>query len=107
MYLGEIVEIAPSASLYENPLHPYTRSLISSIQVADPIIEAARQRVQLKGDISNQLSYQAEYGAARCKLLPRCPYATEECYSREPKLIEYEHGHFAVCAKASANRTVS
>jgi oligopeptide/dipeptide ABC transporter ATP-binding protein len=101
MYLGKIVEIAPSESLYENPLHPYTRSLISSIQVADPIIEASRQRVRLKGDISNQLSYQPELGVGKCKLLPRCPYVTEACYTCEAELVEYERGHFSSCAAAS------
>jgi peptide/nickel transport system ATP-binding protein/oligopeptide transport system ATP-binding protein len=93
MYLGEIVEIAPSDRLYEFPLHPYTRSLISSIQVADPIVEAGRRRIRLTGDIPNPM----DVAGVGCKFFSRCPSARPECAAAKPELREVAPGHFASC----------
>ena len=95
MYLGEIVEIAPAGSLYEHPMHPYTRSLISSIQVADPKAEAARKRIHMKGDLPNLLGL-SEQG---CRFQDRCPCAGPACATCAPKLTEVAPGHFAACTQ--------
>ena len=93
MYLGEVVEIAPSDRLYESPLHPYTRSLISSIQVADPIVEASRRRIRLTGDIPNPM----DVAGVGCKFRSRCPNARLGCAAATPELHEIAPGHFAAC----------
>lgn len=93
MYLGEIVEIAPSERLYESPLHPYTQSLLSAIQVPDPIVEAARERIHLTGDVPNPI----DVSAVGCKFSSRCPYAKPECASRKMVLKEVAPGHFTSC----------
>ena len=95
MYLGEIVEIAPSEKLYEDFRHPYTRSLLSAIQIPDPDIEAKRERIKLEGEI-NSLINPTETG---CKFEPRCPYATSECKTHKHVLNEVSPGHFTACQK--------
>ena len=97
MYLGEIVEIAPAGRLYEHPMHPYTRSLISSIQVADPKAEAARKRIRMKGDMPNLLSV----NTAGCRFYDRCPCAEPACLTCQPTLAEVAPGHYAACAKGT------
>lgn len=90
MYLGNIVEIADRAALYEHALHPYTRALLSAIPV--PKVGAKRERNILTGDIPSP--YRPPEG---CKFHTRCPYAKEQCRRERPALIEKEPGHMVSC----------
>ena len=94
MYLGHIVEIAPSEELYENPLHPYTQALLSAVPIPDPRIEATRKRTLVKGEIPSPLN-----PPAGCVFHPRCPLMTEECRAAMPALREVTPGHWAACIK--------
>ncbi len=89
MYLGEIVEIATRGDLYRNPIHPYTRSLLSAIPVPDPIVEAEREHVLLEGEVPSPFN-----PPSGCKFHPRCPTAQfPRCREEKPKLVEIEGGH--------------
>ncbi len=97
MYLGEIVEIAPSHRLYDAPQHPYTRSLLSAIQVPDPILEAQRERIRLTGDIPNPINV----SPIGCKFRGRCPYAQPACAEKTYELKQVAEGHYAACTCGS------
>ncbi len=90
MYLGKIVEFAPSGELYKNPLHPYTRILISSVPVADP--EKKRKMTVLKGDVPSPIN-----PPSGCSFHPRCPIAVEKCGSVTPELRDAGGGHLVSC----------
>ena len=90
MYLGKIVELAPSASLYRAPAHPYTRALLNSIPIADP--EARRDAEPMAGEIPSPMNV-----PSGCRFRTRCPFATELCASTEPKLAAVGESHFAAC----------
>jgi oligopeptide/dipeptide ABC transporter ATP-binding protein len=94
MYLGEIVEIATRADLYRNPLHPYTRSLLSAIPVPDPEVEDQRERVILEGEVPSPVN-----PPSGCKFHPRCPIADfPRCRQEKPVLMEMEGGnHWVAC----------
>ena len=94
MYLGHIVEIAPSEELYENPLHPYTQALLSAVPIPDPRIEATRKRTLVMGEIPSPLN-----PPVGCVFHPRCPLMTEECRAAMPELREVTPGHWAACIK--------
>jgi len=90
MYLGKIVELAASADLYNRPLHPYTKILISAIPVADP--GRTSQRLRTGGDVPSPID-----PPAGCAFHPRCDRSTDVCRSAVPALIEREKGHFVAC----------
>jgi oligopeptide transport system ATP-binding protein len=90
MYLGKIVETAPSGSIYANPQHPYTRALLSSIPIADP--RGGLNRIPLKGDIPNPAD-----PPSGCTFRTRCPLAASICTEAAPELLEVGPGHFAAC----------
>ncbi|MBE5915682.1 MAG: ATP-binding cassette domain-containing protein [Pseudobutyrivibrio ruminis] len=91
MYLGQLVETAPSRELFLRPLHPYTKALLSAIPSID--LDHPMQRVQLKGEITSAIN-----PAPGCRFAARCPYACDKC--KEPQeLIEVEKGHFVSCCR--------
>ncbi|HEX3032247.1 MAG TPA: ABC transporter ATP-binding protein, partial [Bacillota bacterium] len=92
MYLGQIVELAESFELYENPLHPYTRGLMEAIPIADPVEAAKRERVALTGDVAGAID-----PGPGCRFAPRCAQATEQCRTQQPEYREVSPGHFAAC----------
>ena len=90
MYLGQLIEKAPSVPLFDNPVHPYTKALLSAIPV--PSLRKKRQRVMLTGEISSPINPKPG-----CRFAVRCPYATDRCRTEEPKLVEIEKDHFVAC----------
>ena len=92
MYLGKIVEMADADEIYEHPLHPYSKALISAVPIPDPNIARANQRIPLGGDIPSPLN-----APSGCPFRTRCPYATEECAQAMPEFREVSKGHFVAC----------
>ena len=93
MYLGKLVEYAPTERLFENPLHPYTESLLSAVPVADP--EVRIERIPLEGEIPNPAN-----PPSGCYFQTRCRYCTEKCKECAPEYRELEPGHFVACHRA-------
>ena len=98
MYLGKIVEMGPTEEVYENPLHPYTQALLSAVPVPDPMVEATRQRIILRGDVPSPAR-----PPVGCNFNTRCPVAVEGiCFQEpDPPLIEITPGHFAACHRVT------
>lgn len=92
MYLGKLVELADSYELIFHSVHPYTRSLISAIPIADPKTARANKRIVLEGDVPSPLN-----PPSGCRFRTRCPYATEKCAAEIPEWREVSKGHFAAC----------
>ena len=94
MYLGRIVEITDARALYENPLHPYTRALLSAVPVADPFVEEKRERIILGGEVPSPLN-----PPSGCHFHPRCALASLECSQTVPQLRDVGGGHEVACIK--------
>jgi oligopeptide/dipeptide ABC transporter ATP-binding protein len=92
MYLGRIAEVADRAKLYEEPLHPYTRALLSAVPIPDPKLEAHRERTVLRGEVPSPLR-----PPSGCVFHPRCPMAESRCSAEIPALREIKPGHWAAC----------
>ena len=93
MYLGKIVELATANELYENPLHPYTQSLLSAVPVPDPVREKKAHRIILTGDVPSPAN-----PPPGCNFNTRCPVRFGLCYQEpDPPLIESSPGHFVAC----------
>lgn len=92
MYLGCLVELGESYELNRNPIHPYTKTLLSAVPVPDPEKSRNRQRIMLEGDIPSPIN-----PPSGCRFHTRCPYATERCSQEMPQFKEHEPGHWAAC----------
>ena len=92
MYLGRVMEIAPSDEIYERPLHPYTKTLLSAVPIADPAAERERTFTALQGEVPSVLDR-----PKGCPFSNRCPHATERCCSETPELRDCGNGHTAAC----------
>ncbi len=92
MYLGHIMELADSEELYVNPIHPYTKALLSAIPIPDPELQRNRQRIMLEGDVPSPINPKEG-----CRFVDRCPYAKEICRTTTPQLTEKTENHFAAC----------
>ena len=92
MYLGKMVELADADEIYNHPLHPYSKALISAVPIPDPNIARANQRIPLGGDIPSPLN-----APSGCPFRTRCPYASEECAASMPEFKEVQSGHYVAC----------
>ena len=92
MYLGKMVELADAGEIYDHPMHPYSKSLLSAVPVPDPKIARANQRIVLTGDIPSPLN-----APSGCPFRTRCAYATEQCAAEMPEFKEVKPGHFVAC----------
>jgi oligopeptide transport system ATP-binding protein len=90
MYLGQMVELAPSRELYQQPYHPYTESLLAAVPVADPLLK--KKRVKLSGDVPSPIN-----PPANCRFHPRCNYRRQVCTDKSPVLREMSKGHSVAC----------
>ncbi len=90
MYLGKIVEISSREQLFRNPLHPYTKALMSAIPIPDPAVK--RERIILQGDVPSPLN-----PPKGCRFHPRCPVVMDICSQEEPPLVDIADGHMAAC----------
>jgi oligopeptide transport system ATP-binding protein len=92
MYLGKMVELADADEIYNNPLHPYSKSLISAVPVPDPKIARANKRIVLSGDIPSPLN-----APSGCPFRTRCAYCKGDCAESMPEFKEVSKGHFVAC----------
>ena len=96
MYLGKLVEVAEAKTIYDDPLMPYTKALISAVPIPDPKVEATRQRIVLEGDVPSPIN-----PPAGCRFHTRCPYVIDACKKVVPPLVEIKPDHFAACIRIS------
>ncbi len=100
MYLGHLVELAMSETLFAEPLHPYTDALLAAVPVPDPVSEAKRPHFVVPGEIPSPLN-----PPKGCVFHPRCPLMSDECTAQVPPLIEEQPGHYAACIHVEQART--
>ncbi|MDI6856795.1 MAG: dipeptide ABC transporter ATP-binding protein [Dehalococcoidia bacterium] len=92
MYLGKLMELSDRVELYENPLHPYTKALLSAVPIPDPVVEAKRERIILSGDVPSPL-----FPPSGCVFHTRCPLVTTECREHVPVWRELSRDHWVAC----------
>ncbi|HEX7103194.1 MAG TPA: dipeptide ABC transporter ATP-binding protein [Nitrolancea sp.] len=92
MYLGKMMELADRNAIYDDPLHPYTKALLSAVPVPDPVIEKKRERIILTGDVPSPIN-----PPSGCHFHTRCPYAMEVCKKIEPRFVDQGGGHYVAC----------
>lgn len=92
MYLGHMMELAESEELYDNPLHPYTKALLSAIPIPNPDIQRNKKRIVLDGDVPSPINPKEG-----CRFVDRCSYAIDKCRQVTPTFEEHKPGHFAAC----------
>ncbi len=92
MYLGHLVEMAERNEIYRNPIHPYTKALLSAVPIPDPVLDAQRERVLLTGEVPSPLN-----PPSGCVFHPRCPVANDTCSQILPDLREVETNHYSAC----------
>ena len=96
MYLGSLVEVCEADRLYQNPLHPYTQALLSAIPIPDPEVSRSKNRVILEGDVPSPIN-----PPKGCKFHTRCPYATEQCRTERPEMMQVDAAHTCACHKVT------
>jgi oligopeptide transport system ATP-binding protein len=94
MYLGKIVELGPAAQVFERPLHPYTKALVSAVPIPDPEREKQRRRILLPGDPPSPMN-----PPSGCPFHPRCPYAIADCAKIVPQLESFDKEQEAACIR--------
>lgn len=97
MYLGSLVELTGSKEIFANPIHPYTKILMSAIPIADPDAGGSKNRMEIKGEVPSPIN-----APSGCKFRTRCPYATEICAQEAPRLKEVAPDHFVACHHCQA-----
>jgi oligopeptide/dipeptide ABC transporter ATP-binding protein len=90
MYIGNMVEYADTKELFRNPVHPYTKALLSAVPSTD--IDAPKKRILLEGEIFSPINPKPG-----CRFTSRCRFATEACHNLQPEMTEVEPGHFVAC----------
>ena len=95
MYLGHMMELASSEELYENPIHPYTKALLSAIPIPDPEIQRTRKRIMLEGDVPSPINPKEG-----CRFVDRCTYSSDICRKETPSFREIKPKHFIACHNA-------
>lgn len=96
MYLGKFVEISSSEDLYAHPLHPYTQALISAAPIPDPVVDRARERILLEGEVPSPMN-----PPEGCNFCTRCKYADHRCRTEEPRPVDVGGGHLVACHRVS------
>ncbi len=99
MYLGKLVEVAEAKTIYDDPLMPYTKALISAVPIPDPKVEATRRRIVLEGDVPSPIN-----PPSGCRFHTRCPYVIDACNRVVPPLVEIKPDHFAACIRISPDQ---
>ena len=95
MYLGVIVELGERNEVYENPMHPYTKALLSAVPIPDPKKDRERRRIILSGDVPSPIN-----PPSGCRFHPRCPVGKEQCNQQQPEWLEMTPGHWVACNSA-------
>ena len=94
MYLGRVIEKAKTEELFNNPVHPYTKALLSALPI--PSLHNRRERILIKGELTSPINPKA-----CCRFAARCEYCTQQCLEGEPKLVDIGEGHMVACMKCN------